>query len=1319
MPRPSSERARVLFDAVVAQPPHLRDVFLHNACVDDNKLLAEVSELLTESLSDSSSESTRTAQDQTEPGPQQERPAAKRGYPTSVFQGTKRFVLQRRIGSGGFGIVYEARDLQKNTTVALKTLQHVTSESLYRFKREFRSLADISHPNLVRLYELSSDSDHWFFTMELVVGKHFLDYVCPPSANDRQTVDLGAHYPQWREENHGLLIPTLIQLVDGLNALHLSGHLHRDVKPSNILVTGDGRVVILDFGLAVDIADERSVQTLSIAGTPAYMSPEQAASLPLTPASDWYSLGVILYQALTGVVPFTGTYLQILTDKQRIDPPPPRSKVPGVPQQLDALCQALLRRNPADRPSADSILAAIQAPRPFEHVRGHSRAAESPHPFIGREAQRHALGDALGRVLEGTPTTVTVSGPSGIGKTSLVKVFLDDVRRTHQNAVMLTGRCYERESVPYKALDSLIDTLARYLRSLPHQEIRALLPRDAAAISRLFRVLRDLTDRVAPRLSEPVDSQEMRRRACAALRELLARVADTHPLIVFIDDLQWGDADSAGVLADVLRGPDAPALLLVIAYRDVELGSSPFLRRFLSPDVLATRGALHLSIGPFSFQESQALAGALVAPRGIEAPDIIASIAKESGGIPFFIDELVEVAQASDTEVPRGWLEESLDTDAREATLAQMIQIRVSRLSAEAQRLLRLVVVNARPLPERVLRFAADVDSSDDALMTLRSERIVRARDSGEGIEFEAYHDRIREIIAATLDATTTMECHRRLAFAFEQEEAFDSELVAGHFAGAGDRARAAHYMEAAAAAADRALAFDRAAGLYRTTLELLDPISERRLGVRSALGQALANAGRSAEAADVFLTIATESSTSDALSPQLRAAQQLLFGGHISKGLTVLRTVLRAVGMRFPETRTETLSALLVGRLRARLRGIAFRERSAQDVPPNQLAKIDVCWSVSAGLSVVDTMRGAVFETRHLVLALRAGEIERVYRALCLEAAFIATRGRRNEHRVRRIQALAKGLSVRIATPYAEALYEMACGSVEYLTGRWKVASASLTRAERLMVEHCTGVTWELDSTRLFAMWSQYQLGELKAMTTRFDPLLKDAAERDDLFVSTALRGLYAHLVYLAKDDADVAAAHTREAIEQWRYGGFQMPQLWHLWSSAEIDLYRQRGTAAWQRVEQTWSSLDRSLLMRAQVMSVYMLDLRARAALAAAGETVDARTSALCLQTAIRSARKLEQLRTGWADGLASLIRAGVQYRHGHHEDTVAALRGAEESLLAADMRLLAAVAQRKRGELIGGAEGAHLRDAGEEWMLTQDIRKPAAFARIFVPW
>src|ERR1700687_3730832 len=288
---------------------------------------------------------------------------------TSDFFGTDRFKIRRRLGSGGMGIVYEAHDRETDKVLALKALTRTEAADIFRFKREFRALADVSHPNLASLYEFMSDGEFWFFTMELVRGVTFIEYVRPgfralrrqnsgtatllksterseSDDHEAETVELevlhldsatspsAARSAPSRPDNSKVDLPrvrsALRQLAEGLHGLHETGKLHRDIKPSNVLVTREGRVVILDFGLVAEVEGKSAHDSLSFVGTPDFMSPEQGAQLPVTKASDWYSVGVMLFQALTGRLPFTGKYFEVIMDKQSIDPPAPAALEPGT-----------------------------------------------------------------------------------------------------------------------------------------------------------------------------------------------------------------------------------------------------------------------------------------------------------------------------------------------------------------------------------------------------------------------------------------------------------------------------------------------------------------------------------------------------------------------------------------------------------------------------------------------------------------------------------------------------------------------------------------------------------------------------------------------------------------------------------------------------------------------------------------------------------------------------------------------------------------------------------------------------------------------------
>ncbi|HEU5248647.1 MAG TPA: protein kinase, partial [Thermoanaerobaculia bacterium] len=779
------------------------------------------------------------------------------------FRGTSRFQIERRLGSGAFGVVYQAYDRELRRRVALKTLRPYDDEAVYRFKREFRALADISHTNLVTLYELSSEGDQWFFTMELIEGISFLDYVrgrsyAPPgppeapiaaapapivavsptaptdarisgtsgidSAGRVFSTNLPGACPL---PDVGRLRSALRQAVSGIRALHEAGKLHRDIKPMNVLVTKTGRVVLLDFGLVTELDPEEVERSLVLAGTPAYMSPEQGTSTPITEASDWYSLGVMLYEALTGKRPFAGGFADMLLAKQDESFPAPRDLSPAIPEDLDRLCRDLLRHDPRARPTGEEISTRLGEPK-TESVLDDT-ASITVHvaaPFVGREEELRRLREAFSATQGGRAVEVHVHGTSGIGKTALVRHFLEELRWSDA-AVILTGRCYERESVPFKALDSLIDALSRHLKGLTPAEVETLLPQDVPALVRLFPVLRrvEAVATARRRAIEIPDSQELRRRGFAAIRELLGRLASEKPVVLFIDDLHWGDVDSALLLSEILRPPDAPAVLLVLAYRTEEAETSPLLRKLLrerdrSPEIR------EIAVRELPLHEAQELAHALLSDAAVTSREQADAIARESAGSPFFIDELARYARAeADLREPP----ERLET----TTVDGVVHARISHLPEDARRALQLVAVAGQPIEIAVLREAASPELGPHAIGILRAGRLIRARHTADRDEIEPYHDRIRQAVLAHVPAEALREDHLRLALAWETSRRADPETLMLHFREAGQIEKAAEYAAAAAARASSTLAFDRAARLYAIAWDLgsdRDPESRRAL---------------------------------------------------------------------------------------------------------------------------------------------------------------------------------------------------------------------------------------------------------------------------------------------------------------------------------------------------------------------------------------------------------------------------------------------------------------------------------------------------------
>lgn len=253
----------------------------------------------------------------------------------------ERYRVIDRIGSGGMSVVYRAQDLLLGRIVAVKVLHENLTEDegfLRRFQREAHAAANLYHPNIVTVHDIGQDNNRHYIVMEFVDGRTLKQLVRLQNQQGRplsigQALDLG------------------IQICAGIGYAHRANLVHCDVKSQNILVTRDDRVKVADFGIAraISEATQHTVDN-QIWGTPHYFSPEQAAGLGATPASDVYAIGIVLFELLTGRLPFLAETHTALALKHMQEPPPHPSEVnPLIPQQLDQIIMKVLSKEPAAR----------------------------------------------------------------------------------------------------------------------------------------------------------------------------------------------------------------------------------------------------------------------------------------------------------------------------------------------------------------------------------------------------------------------------------------------------------------------------------------------------------------------------------------------------------------------------------------------------------------------------------------------------------------------------------------------------------------------------------------------------------------------------------------------------------------------------------------------------------------------------------------------------------------------------------------------------------------------------------------------------------
>jgi predicted ATPase/tRNA A-37 threonylcarbamoyl transferase component Bud32 len=772
------------------------------------------------------------------------------------------------LAEGGMGTIYRARDPRLGRLVALKFLNEKLTrdpDAVERFLREARAASALNHPNIVTIYETGEDRDgRRFIAMELVAG-----------------ATLRSITATWSVER---FVEVAGQIARALAAAHATGIVHRDIKPENIMVRDDGLVKVVDFGLArlSPLAQSESILTTAptdaqtLVGTPRYMSPEQVRAERVSPASDIFSFGVVLYEWATGRHPFAGdTLIEVLQAIATAEPPTPSRLKPEVPAALDALILEMLRKDPAGRPTAVAIverlagllasplLAADQAPTvPLR---------------VGRQAEREAILAAFERAVAGQGVVVGVAGEPGIGKTTLIEDVLQAIKTGGPATYLGRGRCSERLAgtdayLPFlEALESLLrgdghDTVSRLLKSVAptwFAQIAAALdtPADGATEAR-------------------AGSQERLKRELLTLLEELSR---SRPVVLFVDDVHWADPSTVDLIAYLSPRFGKSRILVIATYRpsELRLTGHPFLPLML--DLQARAIAREVDV---AFLGSDDVDGYLeLAFPGHRFPEAFSALVYErTEGNPLFMVDLVR--HLRDREVIRpvadGWeLAQDLSDVAQDipVSIRSLIQRKVDVLDETDRRMLVAASVQGVRFDTAVVAGALEVDPSEaeerfdrlersHALVELIGEQPLP--DGTPSSQYQFVHALYHDDLYNSLRPIRRGAVSAAIARSLETFHAADTRPVAGElallFETARHHSRAARYFLEAAQKAAAVFAQREAATLARRGLTALSQAGDEpgreqlELELQLALGLSLsAVQGYSSEEVERAYTRARE----------------------------------------------------------------------------------------------------------------------------------------------------------------------------------------------------------------------------------------------------------------------------------------------------------------------------------------------------------------------------------------------------------------------------------------------------------------------------
>ena len=599
------------------------------------------------------------------------------------------YELLALIGAGGMGEVYKAHDKNLERPVALKLLPlHLTHdpERLRRFRAEARAASSLNHPHILVVHDFGDFNGRPFMVTEFVEGQTLRQRIDADPIVVREAVDIAT------------------QVASALAAAHARGIVHRDIKPENVMLRPDGYVKVLDFGLARQTMSEETApiaatQPGTLVGTLRYMSPEQSRGQLVQAPSDVFSLGLVLFEMVTGRHPFhADSSVGVLHGIQSSTPP-----ASGSGAEFDHLLLEMLQKDASLRPAAADVVSRLTG---FATRAPAVAYLSRPRASVGRERERADLRTAFEAADRGVGQVVAVAGEPGIGKSTLVDDFLSELGTA---AWIGRGRCSERLAgaeahLPFlEALDSLLErdpgvaTLMKQVAPGWYVQIAPVSDDESSAA----RLLADTRSGSAERLMREMGA-------------LLHELARSRPAVLFLDDVQWADVSTIDLLGYLAPKLAQLRALVLVTYRPTDLTVSrhPFLR--LRAD-LSAHGALREVAVAFLTRED---VEQYVSSQLREAPEGLAGlIYKKTEGNPLFMVDLVRYLR--ERGVPSDWAAE-IERNVPESVRG-MIERKLERLDDQERQLLRVAAVQGFQFDSAIVAQVLERDPADveDALQSL------------------------------------------------------------------------------------------------------------------------------------------------------------------------------------------------------------------------------------------------------------------------------------------------------------------------------------------------------------------------------------------------------------------------------------------------------------------------------------------------------------------------------------------------------------------------------------------------------------------------
>lgn len=746
-----------------------------------------------------------------------------------------RYAILNQIGEGGMSFVFNAQDLKYDRPVAIKFIKEEVAsnyvDDLIHFKKEIEIVSKLNHPNIIKIYDTGEHEHNVYFVMELLSGESL---------------------SHWHQNHRKLSEPTIIsivtQLTEALKYIHHHGVIHRDLKPSNIFIhqnNGSFGVKLLDFGLALIMELSKVKDENRIAGTFGYMSPEATGILDkrIDERSDLYSLGIILYQLLTGAAPFKGNNINQLLHQQVAYLPPRPAKINvRIPLILDSIVMKLLAKDPDLRyQSAQGLLYDLKR---YEAGETDFLVGEKDQKvkltyqskLVGREAEIGKITELFKKANSGNGNLCLIAGEAGIGKSRLAEEIKSYIYE--KNGLFFRGRCLNHTNkIPYQPFKDIID---EYIIRLEKADTRFL----SEEISRIKNILGDLIAaivKINPRLEHligatqklvPLEPERETQRFLMALADFFCNLVEPNrTCVLFLDDLQWADEGSLHLLQEILRKIDGFKLLILGTYRDNEVEPGHRLANIINESIVKKYPITEIKLGPITSRSINTLLASIIGVKEDQTGKLAEFLYEKSRGNPFFAINILRVLIENKALLLKenSWEEDWLKIQSFSISnsIVNIIIKRIEKLEPGQNDLLGKAAVIGKEFNIELLYQLTDLSQSQVVNMIDQFLSLQLLDRSSERGRLLFAHDRIRDAFYSQLEVTERRRIHLQIAKTIEKLSQNDIEKavfdLAYHFVESQNQEESLPYIIAAADKARFSYANEEAIKYYQIAINIFE----------------------------------------------------------------------------------------------------------------------------------------------------------------------------------------------------------------------------------------------------------------------------------------------------------------------------------------------------------------------------------------------------------------------------------------------------------------------------------------------------------------